>query len=115
VRTSEKNLFIAYGSRTLSPAERKYGATEPDALEIVWATQHFRPYLEGNKINIRSDCKTLEWTQTAKDVTGRLARWAIKLSAYQIEDTRYRPGKANVNADSLSRNPIAIEEKKNKD
>ena len=105
----EKKYVIAYASRTLSPAERQYGATEREALAIVWATKHFRPYLEGNKIYIRSDCKALEWMRTAKDVTGRLARWAIKLSAYQIEEIRYRPGKANANADSLSRNPLPEE------
>ncbi|CAF4665042.1 unnamed protein product, partial [Rotaria magnacalcarata] len=44
--------------------------------------------------------------RTAKDVTGRLARWAMKLSAYQIEEIKYRPGKLNANADSLSRNPL---------
>ncbi|CAF4673584.1 unnamed protein product, partial [Rotaria socialis] len=102
----EKKYVIAYASRTLSTAERNYGATEREALAIVWATKHFRPYLEGNKIYVRSDCKALEWMRTAKDVTGRLARWAMKLSAYQIEEIKYRPGKLNANADSLSRNPL---------
>lgn len=107
----KKKFVIAYASRTLSTAERKYGATEREALAIVWATKHFRPYLEGNKIYIRSDCKALEWMRTAKDVTGRIARWAIKLSAYQIEEIKYRPGKSNANADSLSRNPLPNEAK----
>ena len=102
----EKKYVIAYASRTLSTAERKYGATEREGLAIVWATKHFRPYLEGHKIYVRSDCKALEWMRTAKDVTGRLARWAMKLSAYQIEEIKYRPGKSNANADSLSRNPL---------
>jgi transposase InsO family protein len=101
-----KKYVIAYASRTLSAAERKYAATEREALAIVWATKHFRAYLEGGKIFIRSDCKALEWMRNAKDVTGRLARWAMKLSAFQIEEIRYRPGKANANADSLSRNPL---------
>ncbi|CAF2035716.1 unnamed protein product [Rotaria magnacalcarata] len=102
----ENKYVIAYASRTLSTAERKYGVTEREALAIVWATKHFRPYLEENKIYVRSDCKALEWMRTAKDVTGRLAQWAMKLSAYQIEEIRYRPGKLNANADSLSRNPL---------
>ena len=104
---------IAYASRTLCAAERNYGATEREALAIVWATKHFRPYLEGNKIYIRSDCKALQWMRTAKDVTGRIARWAIKLSAYQIEEIQYRPGKSNANADSLSRNPLPEENSTN--
>ena len=97
---------IAYASRTLSAAERKYEATEREALAIVWATKHFRVYIDGSKVLIRSDCKALEWMRNAKDVTGRLARWAMKLSPYQIESIQYRPGKQNRNADSLSRNPV---------
>ena len=100
-----RKYVIAYASRTLSAAERKYGATEREALAIVWATKHFRVYIEGSKILIRSDCKALKWMLNAKDVTGRLARWAMKLSTYQIEAIDYRSGKQNGNADSLSRNP----------
>ena len=102
----KKKFVIAYASRTLSPPERNYSATEREALAIVWATQHFRPYLEGTKVLIRSDCKALQWLMNAKDVSGRLARWAMKLSAFQIESIQYRPGHANANADSLSRNPL---------
>lgn len=104
---NKKKYVIAYASRTLSSSERNYGATEREALAIVWATQHFRPYLEGTKVLIRSDCKALQWLKNAKDISGRLARWAMKLSAFQIESIQYRPGTANGNADSLSRNPVA--------
>ena len=69
-----KKYVIAYASRTLLTAERKYAATEPEAWTIAWATKHFLPYLEGNKIYIRSDYKGLEWIRTAKDIPGRLAR-----------------------------------------
>ena len=107
----KRKFVIAYASRTLSPPERNYSATEREALAIVWATQHFRPYLEGTKVFIRSDCKALQWLKNAKDISGRLARWAIKLSAFQIENIQYRPGTANANADSLSRNPIGMTSK----
>ena len=31
----------------------------------------------------------------------------MQLSAYQLENIQYRPGKQNANADSLSRNPVS--------
>ncbi|CAF4554355.1 unnamed protein product, partial [Didymodactylos carnosus] len=103
---AEKKFVIAYASRTLSAAERKYGATEKEALAIVWATKHFRPYIEGVPLTIRSDCKALQWLKEAKDPYGRLARWAMQLAAFNIIEIQHRPGKTNSNADALSRYPL---------
>ena len=106
VQEYDGNKFvIAYASRTLSPAERNYSATEREALAIVWATKHFRPYIEGMEILIRTDCQALQWLKESKDVSGRLARWAMQLAAFQIKEIKYRPGTVNTNSDSLSRYP----------
>ena len=41
----------------------------------------------------------------SKDVSGRLARWAMHLAAFQIKEIKYRPGATNTNSDPLSRYP----------
>ena len=101
-----KKFVIAYASRTLSSTERNYSATEREALAIVWATKHFRSYIEGMEIIIRTDCQALQWLKESKDVTGRLARWAMHLAAFQIKEIKYRPGVTNTNSDPLSRYPL---------
>ncbi|CAF2205227.1 unnamed protein product [Rotaria magnacalcarata] len=104
----DNQLFvIAYASRTQTAAERNYFPTEKEALAIYWATKHFRPYLEGTMIYIRSDCRALQWLLDTKDSSGRLARWAISLSAFNIVDIKYKPGKINTNCDTLSRYPLS--------
>ena len=40
---------IAYASRTLQAHEKRYSATELEALGVVWAVKHFRDYLYGHK------------------------------------------------------------------
>jgi hypothetical protein len=57
---NKRKYVIAYASRTLSAAERNYSFVEREALAIVWATKHFRQYLEGGRVIVRSDCKALE-------------------------------------------------------
>ncbi|CAF2072329.1 unnamed protein product [Rotaria magnacalcarata] len=100
-----KKVVIAYARRTLTLAERKYSAVEREALAIVWATKHFRQYLEGGPVIVSSDCKVLQWLQTARDPTGRLARWAMKLFAYHLV-IQHRPDSKNPNDDFMSRYPL---------
>ena len=39
---------------------------EREALAIVWATKHFRQYLEGGPVIFRSDCKALQWLKSTR-------------------------------------------------
>ncbi|CAF4542474.1 unnamed protein product, partial [Didymodactylos carnosus] len=99
---------IAYASRTLQPCERKYSAPERECLAIVWGTQHFRPYLEGRPFEVWTDHRSLQWLRSIKDPTSRLARWPMKLDAYDMV-IKHRPGKANSNTDTLSGYPLKSE------
>ena len=52
-----------------------------------------------------TDDKPLVWFQNSKDPCSRVSRWRLKLAEYDF-DVIYKPGKINVNADALLRNPI---------
>lgn len=99
-----KDQPISYASRVLNDAEKNYSTIEKELLAIVYAVQHFRPYLYGKKFKLVTDHKPLTWLHKLKDPTSRLARWRIKLAEYDYE-VIYKPGKINANADALSRNP----------
>lgn len=102
-----KDLPIAYASRTLNKAEINYSTTEKEALAIIWATNHFRPYLYGRKFTIFTDHRPLSWLFNCKNPSSRLLRWRLKLEEYEY-DIRYKPGRINSNADALSRNTILV-------
>lgn len=99
---------IEYASRLLSPAERNYTTTEREALAVVWAVTKFRGYVEGSEVVVKSDHQPLRWLMSLKSPSGRLARWAMTLQAYNLQ-IEYTPGKVNVIADALSR-PACCEE-----
>ena len=50
-----KEHAIAYASKTLSPAQQHYGATDGECLAAIWAVDKFRPYLYGTHIELRTD------------------------------------------------------------
>lgn len=100
-----KDQPIAYTSRLLNDAEQNYSTIERELLAIVYAVNHFRPYLFGRKFQLVTDHKPLVWLNSVKDPTSRLVRWRLKLAEYEYEVV-YKAGKSNVNADALSRNPV---------
>ena len=82
-----------------------WSTIEKEAYAIVHAVKTFYPYLYGSKFQVLTDHRPLQWLMSIKEPTGRLARWALCLQEYDI-DISYRPGKANQNADCLSRIPV---------
>lgn len=95
---------VEYASRLLTSAERNYSTTEREALAVVWALNKFRAYIDGSPVTLVTDHQALKWLMNLKSPTGRLARWALQLQAYNL-DINYQPGKLNTVADALSRPP----------
>ncbi|CAB0041037.1 unnamed protein product [Trichogramma brassicae] len=101
------DLPVAYASRALAKAELNCAAIEKELLAIVFAVQHFRPYLYGRKFTTVTNHQPLVWLHNLKSPTPRLTRWKEKLRDYDYEIV-HKPGRVNANADALSRNPVPI-------
>ena len=95
---------IAYGSRVLSKAERRYCVTRCELLAVVYFLQHFQPYLLERHFTLRSDHGSLTWLRNFKEPEGQLARWLEKLQEYDFTIV-HQPGQRHSNADALSRLP----------
>lgn len=98
----DKNLPIAYASRILNAAERRYSTVERELLAIVWAIKHFKPYIYGREFLVHSDHKPLVYLFNLTNSSDRLMRWRLLLEEYDFKVV-YKPGKQNVVADALSR------------
>ena len=93
---------IAFYSRKINDAEKKYGITKAELLALVAGVRHFKHYLYHSKFIARTDHHSLLWLKSLKDPTGILARWLETLGCFDFT-VQHRPGKCHGNADGLSR------------
>ena len=101
---------IAFASRTLAPAERKYSQLEKEGLAIIFGVKRFHSYLFGRRFTITSDHKPLRYlfkenSATPPLASARIQRWALILGGYDYV-IEYKPGESHSNADFLSRLPL---------
>jgi hypothetical protein len=93
---------VAFESRKLSPAERNYPTHERELLAIIHALKVWRHYLEGRKFTVVTDHNSLQFIHVQPTLSKRQAGWLDLLQEFDFTVT-YKPGKANVVADALSR------------
>lgn len=93
---------LAYASRRLNEAELRYSVYECEALAVLFALEKFRFYLEHREFDLETDNQALSWVLARPRKTGRIARWAVRISAFQFRVKHIR-GTENSLADILSR------------
>ena len=93
---------IAFFSRVMNSTQRIYCTTRRELLAVICALQHFRHYLLGNQVVLRTYHHSLKWLQTFKRPEGILARWVETLAEFDFT-IEHRPGRLHSNVDGVSR------------
>jgi len=93
---------IAYFSRVLNDTQRNYCPTQRELLAVITSLQHFRHYVLGKKVILRTDHHSLKSFRTFKRPEGNLARWIETLAEFDFE-IEHRAGRLHSNADAISR------------
>ena len=102
-KTHDKEVVVAYASRTLTKSERKYCVTCKEMLALVHFVKYFR-HLIVKPFLVRTDHGSLRRLMNFKNPEGQVARWLENLSSYNFR-IEYRPGRLYGNADGVSRIP----------
>ena len=100
---NDKEVVLAYASRSLKPNEQNYSAYLLEAAASSWAIDHYSVFLRGRPFTLFTDHKPLE--SLSKIHTKTLNRLQQQMLEYDF-DIRYKEGKTNVIADALSRNTV---------
>lgn len=96
---------VYYASGKTTPAEEKYSSYELEVLAIIKGLRKFRIYLLGIPFKIITDCQAFAMTMKKKDLSTRVARWALLLQEFNYE-VCHRPGRQMPHVDVLSRNQL---------
>ena len=104
----------AFFSRHLRCAEKRYSATELEALAVVAAVDHFLPYLYGRSFQVITDHKALEQLMISKGLNRRLQGFMLKLQGHQLT-IKYREGRSKSNADGMTRQTWKVAKKLHRD
>lgn len=111
-RQDGKLRVIAYGSRTLTAAEKNYHfhAGKLEFLALKWAiTDKFRDYLYyAPTFTVYSDNNPLTYILSTAKLNATTSRWVAELADFHFT-IKYKPGKENSDADALSRMPLDVE------
>src|SRR5256712_4112984 len=103
---SEAEHAIYYISKKLSPNEIKYSLIEKTCLAVVWAIKKLQHYFKSYKVMIVSKMDPMQYLYRTPTLAGKLSRWLILLSEFDIEFVTKKTVKGRVVADFLAENPV---------
>ena len=110
IQEDKKLRPILFLSRTLKPAESRYGICEIETCGLVWTLKKLMHILDHNKVQVLTDHNAI--VQSFVDIDGRpkvsdrLISWRLFLSRFADSlEFKHVPGRELTDADALSRLP----------
>ncbi|XP_022003140.1 uncharacterized protein LOC110900563 [Helianthus annuus] len=101
VHRNQAQIPVYYVSRVLKDYETRYPIIEKLALVLVHASRRLRRYFQAFNIEVQTNLQ-IQQIIRKPEVSGRLTKWAIELSAFDITYRTRGPVKGQVVADFLT-------------
>jgi len=89
-------------SAKLNKSQRNYTITELECYAAIPSITKFRAYVEEMPFKVITDHSSLKRLMGLRDLSGRLARWILKLQAFDFTIEHWK-WSLNVVPDALSR------------
>ena len=97
---------IAFYSRKLTNAQRKYSTLEKELLSILEVLEEYRSLLWGRQLRIKCDHKNISYGSMKSN---RVKNWRLLIEDFG-PNIEFYPGELNVEADTVSRHPTRREQ-----
>ena len=99
---------VSYFSKALSGPQLNWATIEKECFALISAIKKWQHYVQGAQVTAYTDHKPLKSFFISEHKNTKVQRWSILLSEIQCE-IKYREGRNNIKADSLSRLKVTPE------
>ncbi|XP_039686891.1 uncharacterized protein [Medicago truncatula] len=104
--TGRKEHAIYYLSKKFTECESRYSMLEKTCCALAWAAKRLRHYMINHTTWLVSKMDPIKYIFEKPALTGRIARWQMLLSEYDIEYRSQKAIKGSILADHLAHQPL---------
>ncbi|XP_058757655.1 uncharacterized protein LOC131630928 [Vicia villosa] len=104
--SGRKEHAIYYLSKKFTDCESRYSLLEKTCCALAWAARRLRQYMLTHTTLLISKMDPIKYIFEKPALTGRIARWQMILTEYDIQYTTQKAIKSSVIADYLAHQPV---------
>ena len=104
--TGRKEHAIYYLSKKFNDCETRYSLLEKTCCALTWAAKRLRQYMLTHTTWLVSKMDPIKYIFEKPALTGRIARWQMLLSEYDIQYVAQKAIKGSILADHLAHQPL---------